>query len=245
MADKEKSAPEEQSADTNAWMVTFSDLLTLMITFFVLLLTMSSMDDKKLKAISSTFSDSLGVLEMGKGGEVKKIKIIEKIEVISQDLLLEMSVIRNLLDEAMSGAEGTTLDKLRGSADWEGMVTMDDRGVVVTFSDAILFEPGSMELNKEAFPIVDKLARRLAKAEFMISVEGHTDASPAAEEGGGNWFISARRAVSVMRYLNRAGVGMERLSARGYASYSPLVENDTPENRARNRRVELILSKNL
>ena len=244
MATKGKGVEEEDGgADANAWMVTFSDLLTLMITFFVLLLTMSSMDDKKLQNIFGAFSEALGVLEMGQGTEIRSPDIFEKEKTIYQELIMEKNLIRNLLDAAIRGERGLTLEKLQGNIDFESMTSVDDRGVVVTLSDSILFEAGQTEITKESFSIIDKLALHLKESEFQITVEGHTDSTPAGG-GSSNWLISTRRAINVMQYLNNiSGIAMERLSARGHGEYSPLVDNSSAENRAKNRRIEIILSK--
>ena len=242
MAAREKGV-EDDGADANAWMVTFSDLLTLMITFFVLLLTMSSMDDKKLQNIFGAFSDALGVLEMGQGTEISSPDIFEKEKTIYQELIMEKNLIRNLLDAAIRGEKGLTLEKLQGNIDFESMTSVDDRGVVVTLSDSILFEAGQTAISPESFSIIDKLALHLKESEFLITVEGHTDSTPAGG-GSSNWLISTKRAINVMKYLNKtSGIAMERLSGRGYGEYSPLVDNSSAENRAKNRRIEIILSK--
>ncbi len=234
---------EEAEGDANAWMVTFSDLLTLMITFFVLLLTMSSMDDKKLQNIFGAFNDALGVLEMGQGTEISRPDIFEIEKTIYQELIMEKNLIRNLLDDAIRGEKGLTLEKLQGNPDFEDMVSVDDRGVVITLSDAIVFEAGKTTISPEAFAIIDKLALHLKESEFLITVEGHTDSTPAGG-GSSNWLISAKRAINIVRYLNEtSGIEMERLAGLGYGEYRPLLDNSSAGNRAKNRRIEIVLSK--
>ncbi len=244
MAGRERTGEEtEEERDSNAWMVTFSDLLTLMITFFVLLLSMSSMDEKKLEEMFGIFTEAMGPLELGRMRELRGIKESVNIETIYQEYLIEKNIISGILAEAIADKKGVPIDVLKGGTDFDEMVSVDDRGVVVTLSDVILFGPGETRISAESYPVLDKLAEHLKEIDYLISVEGHTDSTPAGSKTS-NWAISAKRAMNVMRYLNEvSGIGMERLSSRGYGEYSPLVDNSTPEKRARNRRIEIVLSK--
>lgn len=244
MARREKPGKgTEETGDTNAWMVTFSDLLTLMITFFVLLLSMSSMDEKKLKNMFGLFTETLGVLELGKGRDVQKLEMAPDIGIIYENFIIEENLIKQLLDQAIAGEKGSDVERLRGSIAFGDMITVDERGVVITLSDAILFKPGETEVSREAYPLIDKLSDHLKNNSYGIKIEGHTDSTPAGADTS-NLVISAKRANSVMRYLSEvSGIGMDRLSARGYGEHYPLADNDTDENRAKNRRVEIIISK--
>jgi len=244
MAGKKRETEEvAERGDSNAWMVTFSDLLTLMITFFVLLLSMSSMDSKKLEEMFGVFSEAMGPLEMGASKELKSIKEEIKAENIFQEFQPELNAIRSLLSEAMKEEEGISIDKVKGSTGTDKKDSKKDRGVMITLSDVIIFESGKTEISDSAYPILERISGHLKSINYMISINGHTDSS-AAGGNSSNWSISAKRAINVMRYFNEvAGIEMERLSARGYGEYLPLVDNSTSENRARNRRIEIVLSR--
>jgi len=243
MARKDSGEPEAEDGPSDAWMVTFSDLLTLMITFFVLLLTMSSMDAKKVKNMFGLMPEAQGVLEMGSHREIGKPELITIIDNLASEFLTEKNIITNILEEMIKGEAGRTIEDLKGDVDLDSMVSLSEKGLVVTLADAILFEEGKAELSDEASQILGTIGAHLLKRKYLIHVEGHTGAGSSAETGAG-WMISAKRANSVMKYLTDvAGVKKERVSSRGYAHFSPLVDNSTPENRAKNRRVEIVLSK--
>lgn len=241
--DKGSSADAADEIDKNAWMVTFSDLLTLMITFFVLLLSMSSMDDAKLKEMFGALESDLGVLEMGMSEQVAmRGNPTMSFEILSQQLFQEMGIVRDLF-QAITADEGLPINSLKGNIDFDKQVVLNERGLVITLADDLLFGPGETNLRPEVLIVLDRLAERFKKTKFIISIEGHSDTEPAGT-GKSNWAISARRAMNVMHYLSENdGVPAQRLSARGYGEHVPLVKNDTPENRAKNRRIEIVITK--
>ena len=198
--DKNSAADADDGVDKNAWMVTFSDLLTLMITFFVLLLSMSSMDDKKLKDMFSALEQDLGVLEMGEGGQTAmRGSPTLSYEFISQQLFQEMGIVRDLF-KAFTAEERLPINSLKGNIDFDKQVVLNERGLVITLADNILFGSGETTLRPESLVMIDRLAERFKKTKFLISIEGHSDSEPAGY-GGSNWFISALRAMNVMHRM--------------------------------------------
>ncbi len=242
MAGKESEEEVDEGA-SNAWMVTFSDLLTLMITFFVLLLTMSSMDTKSVKNMFGILTEASGVLEMGSHREVGRPHVTAIVDALAVEFVLEKNILSKILEELVQGEDGHTFDELKGDIDLESMVSLTKKGLVVTMVDSILFEPGETELNDEAARVLDLLGTYLLAREYLIHIEGHSGMSSPIERDSG-WIISAKRANSVMRYLTDVvGVKQERIFARGYAEFSPLYGNGNEEDIKKNRRVEIVLSK--
>lgn len=142
------------------------------------------------------------------------------------------------------------ISELRNTAKMQGMknnVTFEATrdGLIVRIDSPILFNSGEAELKREAFPILDKLVEMTADWPNRIRIEGHTDNVPIHTSAyPSNWELSTARALSVLRYfLDHGGVEPERLAAVGYGEYHPLVPNTTPENRAKNRRVEIYIEK--
>ncbi|MFS8572384.1 MAG: OmpA family protein [Clostridia bacterium] len=118
-----------------------------------------------------------------------------------------------------------------------------ERGIVIHFTDRVLFDTGRAEIKPEAREVLQAVAVELAKLPHHIRVEGHTDNVPIHNERfPSNWELSTARAVTVLRFLIQVG-GLDpgRLSAVGYGEYRPIASNDTPEGRARNRRVDIVL----
>ena len=231
--------------DANAWMVTFADLIMLLLTFFVLLLTMKSMDTKEIERKLRYFSNEEGPLEYtetrisGEGadriGEKQKTVFIEKTKTLQ--LLLEL--LEGVATSADRDLENKELKDLLS-------ITEDHRGVVVTIQSDELFDSGKAEIKIDRLHILDAAGDLLKNASNDMLIMGHTDDIPYTGEAfSSNYELSFFRALSVFYHLtDRSGLNNRQLATGGYGDKSPKYTNDTPENRAKNRRVELVLRKN-
>lgn len=232
---RDKRKAEESSPGAPLWLVTYGDMVTLVLTFFVLLFAMSSVDAKKFEMMAQSLRGAFGVMSGGKslqegqavfGGQ--PAQYAGESESISSDV---QQVARNL--QSYLRAEG--LDK-------EVVVRIDQRGVTVSLSDHFLFDSGRAEIKPEGMRVLFKIAEFIKDSVPAVAVEGHTDGIPL--RGGiyrDNWGLSAARAAAVVSYLqDRAGFDPLKLQAVAYASNRPLVPNDTPEHMALNRRVDLV-----
>ena len=126
-------------------------------------------------------------------------------------------------------------------------VVTDERGIVIRIMDQAFFDEGKAELKDRAKQALDSMAPVIRTISNPIRVEGHTDNTPiATAEFRSNWELSVRRATEVVRYfIEKHDLAPMRISAVGYSEYHPLVPNDTPENRSRNRRIEIIVARSL
>ena len=228
---------EENEIDPNAWMVTFADLVMLLLTFFVLLLTMSSMDAKKLKNLMTHFRASTGVLELSGAGEVynlggfvNKYNDSDSLLVVDQKHFLnKIKLVSNIENMLKDLSNDITLSD-------------DERGVVLTFHGNILFDSGKTALRKVAFPVLDIIADAIEECPNDILIMGQTDNTPVKSEiYRSNWELSVYRGISVLDYfLKKKGLSPSRFSVGGYGSSRPLFPNTTQKNRSLNRRVEII-----
>jgi chemotaxis protein MotB len=223
-----------------SWLTTFNDLVTLLMVFFVLMFTMSTIDTKKMGSFQYALQSGLGVLKMGNRSPVS----VKKSQPID-----DMSHI-------MTQAEGERIDE-KGTADRKlaravRILSEDDLGIQVmhsddgtrlVFEDKVLFDFGKDAINPEGFPLLDKIAQALKDVPYRLRVEGHTDNVPIrTRRFPSNWELSAARAVNVVKYfVKMSKLDPQRLSAVGYGDSRPVVPNDTPFNRAKNRRVEILL----
>jgi len=220
-----------------AWLAAFGDLMSLLLCFFVLLLSMSSMDAKKVSEAIGSLSGAMSVLEGGTKTEISKKRIQESTPIESQD---ETSEAVNRVQQAVSEAN-EMMQKGKGPA-----VSLDDAedGFVIKLPAALLFKSGSASIeNQDALLFLKRIAliiEELPKT-IDVSVQGHTD-----DQGPGgksvykdNWELSSARAISVLQELLLDGVEAKRISAAGFAQYRPLATNATPSGREKNRRVEL------
>ncbi len=124
-------------------------------------------------------------------------------------------------------------------------VEMQNRGLIITLNDKILFDPGKKVIKLKATKALDKIAAIINKScsQRLVNVEGHTDNQPIKHSRyRSNWELSTARATSVLHYLIEKGFPPQRLSAIGCGEYRPIVTNDTPEGRASNRRVEIVIA---
>lgn len=236
---KREAAPEEKK-DSNAWMVTFSDLLTLLLTFFVLLLTMSSLDDKKLEVAFGFFTGAFGALNPGGSSEIGKIFVLPP-----RALVLEAFDGRDLAAKRISESESVKTELHESGIKGEVNVGLSTRGIVLRISDQLLFDSGSAKMNSRALSVLNKLNSILTKYPYDILIEGHTDNVPInTKKYPSNWELSLSRATNIVKYFIREEIiSPERFSAGGYGDSKPLFPNDSESNRAKNRRVEIILMK--
>jgi chemotaxis protein MotB len=221
----------------NAWMVTFADLIMLLLTFFVLLLTMSSMDTKKLKKLMSHFTESTGVLEFSGTGDVSDFSsFISKYNNSDSMLVVDQ---RQFFPEIKISSE---IKKLLKNVNREIDLSDDERGVVLAFNENILFEIGRVSLKKEIYHMLDEISDAIYECPNDILIMGHTDNIPINSKiYKSNWELSAYRGLSVLNYfLKEKGLSPSRFYVGGYGSFRPLYPNDTAKRRSLNRRVEII-----
>lgn len=234
MARRRRQDNSNSGSSTGNWLTTYSDLVTLLLAFFVLLFSMSEIDAEKFRSIMSSFQGGTGVFE----GEKTLEPLPNPPEVIS-DLNLDdnLEILKEYLEEyADSLGLGNRIN-----------VEIEERGIVIRFMDNIFFDSGSATVKEESFKILESVAEILNREEFInrqIKVEGHTDTDPIIRSINfpTNWELSSARATNVLRYLvENANIGGERISSSGYSYYRNIAPNDTDENKVKNRRVDVII----
>jgi chemotaxis protein MotB len=239
MVKRREDIAEGQAVDSSAWMVTFSDLIMLLLTFFVLLLSMSSMDQRKLKEIIMHVKEAAGLLEFsGSRGITDLATFIKRHRKEKETyFMIDRDLLRYLFMPSMESDR-----KIEEIID----IIDDERGIVISFQEDIMFDPGEATLKKEAFPVLDSIARAIGSSPNNILIMGHTDNVPVQGKlYESKWELSSYRGLSVLEYfLKEKGLSPSRFSVGGYGPSRPLYPNDTPENRALNRRIEIIF-KNL
>lgn len=225
------------------WMVTFSDLVTLILVFFILLFSMSQIDMIKFKAITESFREqvfdfypSVIPLENPPSGLDVDIPEKDKEQGMDEQKTAEES-LQNLLIEVQSFLTKNGLDDVI-------IANRTERGVVLVLPEQVLFDPGEAILLGDSYEFLDKVGELLGKIPNLVKVEGHTDDIPMSSyRYPSNWELSAARSSSVIRYLSENHqLDSNRFIAVGYADTRPVVSNSDTENRKKNRRVEIIIS---
>jgi chemotaxis protein MotB len=215
------------------WLLTYADLITLLLAFFIMMYTFSKQDVQKYEEVSAhlkvIFSGGSGLLQQGKAAAATPLELPSKTN--STDAIKEK--LKNEFKE-ISGENG-----LKNSI----FIFTDARGVVIRIMDKAFYDEGKADLKQGAKNALDKIIPIIREIKNHIRIEGHTDNTPISKgEFKSNWELSVRRATEVVRYFVEKGpIPPERISATGYAEYRPIINNDTAENRALNRRVEIII----
>ena len=226
-----------------SWLLTYGDMTTLLLTFFILLFTTAEIEGRELQLILSAFRGSLG---MFRGGMTLSEGVLA--ELGQQVESLPAKERGDQLAKAIEKAVSIFQPEVKSR---RVKITEDERGIVISLVADAFYESGSPELTEEGLRIVEKLGRFLKEPEFsenIIRVEGHTDntpisvVSPFYEYYPTNWELSATRAVKVIKILNEEyGISGKNLQAIGYGEYQPVETNDIEEGRAYNRRVEIVI----
>ncbi len=216
------------------WLLTYSDLITLLMVFFVVMYSISRVDAERFKAVAGSLRASFfsggtsgtpigygggsGILPAGSGGD-------------SGDVLEDLGY------ELASATENL-------SAQGSVSIYYGDRGLTISLG-AVLFTPGNADLSREAQVILAKLAPYVSQVPNYVSVEGYTDDRPiSTHDFPSNWELSTRRATNVVHYfVDQQKMPAARFFVVGYGEYRPVVPNSTEANRAKNRRVDIVILK--
>jgi chemotaxis protein MotB len=215
---------KEEPENADRWVVSYADFITLLFAFFTTMYAISHVDAGKLARFSGSMKSAFKV----SGAVTVDTSVIEGIKPVNYaDIGLERDV----------QAEFKKFDIMEGIA-----IMRDQRGVVISMGDTLLFESGSSEIRREARPLLSTVASLIKKYQRSIIIEGHTDNIPLrGSRYASNLELSTARASRTYVFLlEEEAVRPEGLSAAGYGEYRPIASNATVEGRARNRRVDII-----
>ncbi len=259
MAKKRKEDPPAEGAPE--WMATFSDLMNLLLCFFVLLFSMSSVDAKKFDEVAASFSQTFSIFEAGATAIGDGILISNGVSQLNEldkyinstgktaESEQDVDVFEEFEAKKLSEAEELAQKveealKEDGQQQQDGDITLDfnSQYVSLTLNGAFLFDSGSDELKDEAKPLLDKVGMILVRyAESTIEIEGHTDNVPiSTARFANNDVLSSFRALAVFDYfMQTTSLDPMNLKHSGRGEHIPIADNTTPEGRAQNRRVEI------
>ena len=236
MSNEPQGIVEEVVEGAPDWIVTFGDLMSLLLCFFVLMLSFSEMDRNKYRIVSGSLKNAFGmqrkkpVFDSPKGQ-----KMIAK----EFDQAIVLIKVQDVVDPILDELEDE-FEEFKGFVD----VSVEEDQVTIRMLGEATFDTGQAQLKKDFMPLLLKIGEVLSKTEGEIIIAGHTDNVPVS--GGpykSNLGLSMARAGSVAEYLLKStAIKPQRLSTMGFGEYRPLASNDTEEGRQKNRRVEIIVS---
>ncbi len=254
MAGKKKKGGEGEHENAERWLLTYADMITLLVAFFIMLYSMSVMNQAKFQQLAISVRSGFGESSMNgvptifsRGGGLNATPSIMNSskpgQISSEDFIKNAKSQQdaNGLDKAYETVKAyIQKNHLQGMM----QVSRSERGVVVTvMTDKMLFARGQADLRPEEMGLLATVAKITQTVPLNpVRVEGHTDNLPIhTERFPSNWELSTTRATTVLRYFESQGVAPGRLEASGCADQRPLAPNDTEADRARNRRVEIVL----
>jgi len=268
MADE---CPKCPPAGAPLWLATFADLMSLLMCFFVLLLSFATMDAAKFKKMAHSMEEAFGVqrdivaVETPMGTSIiaqhfspaqteptplEQIKQSTNQQTAKLDISIEdMDDVKQRMLQAKIGEIEDQADKIEGSLAQEigeGLVSVETEGlrIIIRINEKGSFSSGAAVLKAGFEPVMEKITAAVNDSVGIVNVSGHTDNIPISTDWyRSNWELAASRAVTVAHFmLNTKGTDPNRIVVQGYADTKPLVSNDSAENRAKNRRVEIIIT---
>lgn len=235
----------ENSNGHERWLVSYADFITLLFGFFVVMYAISSVNEGKYRILSETLS---AVFD-GAPRSVDPIEVGEP-PTSADSALVPLAAPEHEPDpdpgnSTMAEVEADLESRFAGMvADHRFTVEDYETWIEVNLDASLLFTPGSAVLAERAGAVLDDLATTLATVPNPVTVEGYTDSFGSGDDGGSNWALSAMRASNVVRGLVQRRLDVRRFAAVGYADNFPVATNATPDGRAKNRRVTLVVAKN-
>jgi chemotaxis protein MotB len=227
-----RSKPKKgQSA---AWLITFSDLMTLLLTFFVLLLSMSSMDTTMFTRISAHLRSLSAIPVSGPGRVPERLEIVTRLLKDPQNILEK----RNRLKDLLFPLDLLPKELSPGELEKNLSILEHPEGVVIVLTQGLLFSPGSSSLNEKGKKLLDALTPVIFRVNADVNISGHSAA--LAENGADGYNLSFLRAAVVLEHFLHAKLSPDRFSVSGYGPDKPMYDGGA-EEQEKNRRVEILV----
>ena len=228
---------DEEHENHERWLITYADLITLLLAFFIMMYVFSKKDTQRYEEVAGHLKTIFtgGGSVSGRAGASGPVPFELPVKV-NRDVSEEL---QKKLEKAMGTLPANEAFQKNIS------IFTDERGVVIRILDKAFFDEGKADLRDRAKSVLNKIVPVIGSVNNQIRIEGHTDNIPInTREYRSNWELSVRRATEVVRhFVERRDFPPTRLSAVGYAEHRPVVPNDSAENRALNRRIEIIVIK--
>jgi len=233
---KKSAKSEEIKSNTDRYLITYADLITLLLGLFVILYATAQVDEGKYKEFSEAFSkyfkpDQIHKSQNGNG-------------ILSGSKSLPEPIFQNHSSVTIDDIANETESKL-SSFMRKGLIQMkkNSTGLILTLPEKLLFQSAKAEIQPEGKYVIDTLAKILSGIKFQISVDGHTDSDPISTfRFPSNWHLSSSRALNVGYEMIKSGIQESNLRISSYGSQRPISDNTTPEGKSENRRVEITIT---
>ncbi len=243
ITEEEEDFEFEESRGVPPWIITFADMVTLLMVFFILLFAIGNVEQEKWRDIKESLREALGADSIEELGTRQGLDVVKQVQTQVDEKTVHAvdevgAMVNREMEDIISEVEEFVFkNKLSG----EVRVSSDPRGAVITISDVVLFPPGSAEMTPQGRKTLRQVFDVLKQFQYNVKIEGHTDNTPIHTlRYPSNWELSAFRASEVAHMMIDDGFPPERLSVEGFAEFRPKVPNTSAENRAINRRIEVV-----
>jgi chemotaxis protein MotB len=243
-----RSKPKEHE-NHERWLVSYADFITLLFAFFVVMFASSHADKQKAKEVSASVKEAFeqgalpkAISDMMGRRKPPTTNDPKKSAPLSESELKKLKSADAAIAELMPSLESLTRELGKEIGEGKLTINMEPRGLVVSLKEAAFFPPAGDTIEASAYPVVGKIAESARKLPNKILLEGHTDSTPIRNERfRSNWDLSAARSIAMLQlFSERFGLPALRLSVSGYADTVPVADNETPEGRRKNRRVDVV-----
>lgn len=250
---------EEEHDNKERWLVSYADFITLLFAFFVVMYSISSVNEGKYKVLSESlegvFNAPVKTIKPIQVGDVTpRAQTPDTRQIFIQPMIDEADIPKSpSKEELQAKQQDMELEMIAGEFEdsfedliFEEKVSVQkkDDWIEISLDDTVVFQSGGVEPVDEALPIIEKIAGIMNQHDNAMLIEGHTDNVPIRSAiFPSNWELSAARAATVVRYLALEGVSPARMGAMGYGEFQPAARNDTVAGKSKNRRVVLLISK--
>lgn len=249
-----KKHPEHVNLER--WLISYADFITLLFAFFVVMYAMANQDKAKIKqiveSIERSFTGASGKMDLGTGKTVSTFSTpsAQKGHIVAKQMGYTNAQPQDVpaLKEIAEKIEDSLEYQLQTTDLKEFLeLVFDERGLVIRLSANKIYKPGQTNVDLKHLPVFNKIFEAILPSNRLLRIEGHTDRNPTegrvSKDFETNWELSAVRAAWLVRYLTaRYKVPARRISAAGWADGRPIATNDTPEGRAKNRRIEIVVT---
>jgi chemotaxis protein MotB len=237
MPRRKRAHLESPHENDERWLLTYSDLITLLFVLFVVMYAISTTDIRKFVALAQSVSAAFNA-DVMTGQQPITITDGQDTTEINQTYDQSSSAAATDMRQIQAALEDYAIGQGLGG---EVEVGMAPEGIVIRLNDALLFSSGRAHLDEHAMAVVQKVAGIVKSLPNNIRVEGNTDDQPPDALYPDNWELSTARALAVLNAMTQSGISPDRLSATGYAQYNPIVPNTDEASRTKNRRVDVVI----
>lgn len=238
MPRRKRSSQEGPHDNEERWLLTYSDLITLLFVLFVVMYAISTTDVRKFVALAQSVSAAFNA-DIMSGQQAITITDGQDMAIQQEQSNSGTTAVQSDLKAIKAALEDYAIGQGLGG---EVEVGMSPDGIVIRLNDALLFSSGRAHLDEHAVKLVGQVAEIVRPLPNQVRIEGNTD--DQAPNGGlyaSNWELSSARALAVLAALANAGIAPDRLGATGYAQYNPVVPNSSEASRSKNRRVDIVI----